>query len=83
MINKFSVHILDRNGADDGIDIITDKTQVTIIRVTYTVFIGGGAALLKKLIEKSDRLGKYMFIEDICANAKGYDKLYQMMTAEE
>lgn len=52
-------------------------------RSTYTVFIGGGAALLKKLIEKSDRLGKYMFIEDICANAKGYDKLYQMMTAEE
>ena len=47
------------------------------------MFIGGGAALLKKLIEKSDRLGKYMFIEDICANAKGYDKLYQMMTAEE
>ena len=52
-------------------------------RSTYTVFIGGGAALLKKLIENSDRLGKYMFIEDICANAKGYDKLYQMMTAEE
>ena len=52
-------------------------------RSTYTVFIGGGAALLKKLIEKSERLGKYMFIEDICANAKGYDKLYQMMTAEE
>lgn len=52
-------------------------------RSTYTVFIGGGAALLKKLIEKSDRLGRYMFIEDICANAKGYDKLYQMMTVEE
>ena len=52
-------------------------------RSTYTVFIGGGAALLKKLIEESDRLGRYMFIEDICANAKGYDKLYQMMTAEE
>lgn len=25
---QISVHILDRNGADDGIDIITDKTQV-------------------------------------------------------
>ena len=45
---------------------------------TYTVFIGGGAVLLKQFLEKADRLGKYMFIEDLKANAKGYDFLYQM-----
>lgn len=44
---------------------------------SYTVFIGGGAVLLKRFLEKSDRLGKYVFIEDLKANAKGYDLLYR------
>lgn len=44
----------------------------------YTIFIGGGAVLLKRFLEKSDRLGRYMFIEDLKANAIGYDLLYQM-----
>ena len=44
---------------------------------SYTVFIGGGAVLLKRFLEKSDRLGKYLFIEDLKANAKGYDLLYR------
>ena len=44
---------------------------------SYTVFIGGGAVLLKHFLEKSDRLGKYLFIEDLKANARGYDLLYR------
>lgn len=44
---------------------------------SYTIFIGGGAVLLKSFLEKSDRLGKYLFIEDLKANAKGYDLLYR------
>lgn len=47
-------------------------------RSTYTVFIGGGAKLLRKFLEKADRLGRYMFIEDVSANAKGYDLLYRL-----
>ena len=46
-------------------------------KISYTVFIGGGAVLLKQFLEKSDRLGKYLFIEDLKANAKGYDLLYR------
>lgn len=46
-------------------------------KTSYTVFIGGGAILLKRLLEKSDRLGKYLFIEDLKANARGYDLLYR------
>ena len=46
-------------------------------RTSYTVFIGGGAVLLKQFLEKSDRLGKYIFIEDLKANARGYDLLYR------
>ena len=44
----------------------------------YTVFIGGGSILLRRFLEKSDRLGRYLFIDDLCANAKGYDLLYRM-----
>ena len=44
-------------------------------KAAYTVFIGGGAKLLSHFLEQSDRLGKYTFIEDISANAKGYDRL--------
>lgn len=48
-------------------------------KAAYTVFIGGGAKLLYHFLEQSDRLGKYTFIEDISANAKGYDRLFQIM----
>lgn len=48
-------------------------------KAAYTVFIGGGAKLLSHFLEQSDRLGKYTFIEDISANAKGYDRLFQIM----
>ncbi|MDD2981158.1 MAG: ParM/StbA family protein [Hespellia sp.] len=47
-------------------------------RSTYMVFIGGGSMLLKDYISNSDKLEKYCFLEDICANAKGYDLLYQL-----
>lgn len=42
------------------------------------VFIGGGAKLLRKYFEESGRIGKSIFIEDICANAKRYSLLYQI-----
>lgn len=42
------------------------------------VFIGGGAQLLRSYLESSDKVGKCIFIEDICANAKGYGLLYQL-----
>ena len=44
----------------------------------YTVFIGGGSILLRRFLEKSERLGRYLFLEDLRANAKGYDLLYRM-----
>ena len=47
-------------------------------RSTYTVFIGGGAKPLQKFLEKAERLGRYMFIEDVKANAIGYELLYRL-----
>ena len=48
---------------------------------TYTIFIGGGAILLRRFLESSNRLIKYRFIDDIFANAKGYGILYRSSLA--
>lgn len=42
------------------------------------VFVGGGGIRLKKVIEASGKIGKVFFVEDINANAKGYELLYHM-----
>ena len=42
------------------------------------VFVGGGGIRLKKVIEASGKIGKAFFVEDINANAKGYELLYHM-----
>ena len=51
-------------------------------RSSYIVFIGGGAMLLKDYIIASGKLSKYRFVDDICANAKGNDLLYQLQECE-
>ncbi len=48
------------------------------LKTGYVVFIVGGALLLREYLEKSDKVGKCIFIEDICANAKGYELLYRI-----
>lgn len=42
------------------------------------IFVGGGSILLRKQIEKSGKIPYAMFLEDIRANAKGYELLYQL-----
>ncbi len=42
------------------------------------VFVGGGAILLRKQIEASGKVAHPVFIEDIRANAKGYELLYRL-----
>ena len=48
------------------------------LKTGCVVFIGGGALLLREYLENSDKVGKCVFIEDICANAKGSGLLYQV-----
>jgi plasmid segregation protein ParM len=48
------------------------------LKTGCVVFIGGGALLLREYLEISGKIGKCVFIEDICANAKGYELLYQV-----
>jgi plasmid segregation protein ParM len=42
-----------------------------------TVFVGGGAILLREHIEKSGIVAKSVFVDDIQANACGYQLLYE------
>lgn len=44
------------------------------------VFVGGGAIRLRKQIECSGKVRNALFVEDINANAKGYEFLYRMET---
>lgn len=48
------------------------------LKSSFVVFMGGGSMLLKKFIEKSPLLKKFTFIDQINANAKGYEFLYQV-----
>lgn len=42
------------------------------------VFVGGGSLLLRNQIEGSGKVGRMIFVEDVRANAKGYELLYQL-----
>ena len=44
------------------------------------VFVGGGAIRLRRQIESSGKVRNALFVEDINANAKGYEFLYRMET---
>ena len=50
-----------------GIDVTTSKC----------VFAGGGSLLLRGMIERANKVAFPIFIEDIHANAHGYELLYQ------
>ena len=54
-----------------GIDVSTSKC----------VFAGGGSLLLRGMIERGNKVAFPIFIEDIHANARGYELLYQSEVA--
>ena len=54
------------------------REQKYDLRVMRPVFVGGGSLLLKPFLEKNSRVFSPMFVEDLCANAKGYEILHQI-----
>jgi len=56
--------------AQKGFDLTEDKT----------VFMGGGAILLKDYILEIGKVQKPIFIDDVHANAKGYELLHDMQS---
>lgn len=66
MANQFLTELCNFLG-ERGIDL----------KVSKCVFAGGGAMLLRSIIERSDKVGFPIFIDDIHANAQGYLLLYK------
>lgn len=48
------------------------------LRAGPVIFVGGGAILLKRYIERSGKVAHPLFVEDIRANVKGYEQLYRL-----
>ena len=63
--------------AENWLQRIINKlhTHVTDFRTNPAVFLGGGSLLLRKQIENSTEFKYVEFIEDVRANAIGYEKL--------
>jgi len=58
-------------------DLISKLRERMIdLRSGQTVLVGGGAMLLRKQIERSGKVRSPIFVEEITANAKGYEMLY-------
>ena len=49
-------------------------------RAMPTVFLGGGAALLKRHVAPTAGLCRPVILDDVCLNAKGYERLAARMT---
>ena len=66
--------------ADDWMQRIINKLHAYVpdFRTNPAVFLGGGSLLLKSQIEKSQDFKYIEFIEDVRANAIGYEKLTAM-----
>lgn len=49
------------------------------VRAMPTVFLGGGAALLKQYVSAADGLCRPIILDDVSLNAKGYERLTEQM----
>ncbi len=49
------------------------------IRAMPTIFLGGGAALLKRHVSATDGLCRPLILDDVSLNAKGYERLTERM----
>ena len=49
-------------------------------RAMPVIFLGGGAALMKRHVSASDGLCRPLILDDICLNAKGYERLAEQLS---
>ena len=49
-------------------------------RAMPTIFLGGGAALMKRHVGAVDGLCRPLILDDVCLNAKGYERLVGQMS---
>lgn len=51
------------------------------VRAMPAIFLGGGAALMKRHVGASDGLCRALILDDVCLNAKGYERLVEQISA--
>lgn len=68
--------------AQDFVNDLTNGLRERMLDLSSgkVVFVGGGAIRLRNQIERSGKVRNALFVEDINANAKGYEFLYRMET---
>ena len=72
------IRIIEQQAKEFVNDLIGKLRERMIdLRASKAVFVGGGSILLKKYIEASDKIGYAIFVDEISANAKGYELLYK------
>lgn len=49
-------------------------------RAMPAIFLGGGAALMKRRISATEGLCRPFILDDVCLNAKGYERLVGQMS---
>lgn len=71
---------IDRTTASFTTELINQlHSKVADFRVYPTIFLGGGAICLREYIEKSKMFGITYYIDDISANAIGYEKIAEAL----
>lgn len=51
------------------------------VRAMPAIFLGGGAALMKRHVGAADGLCRALILDDVCLNAKGYERLVEQLSA--
>ena len=49
-------------------------------RAMPAIFLGGGAALMKRHVSATDGLCRPLILDDVCLNAKGYERLVEQLS---
>lgn len=74
-----AVNLVERQAGQFVSDLFgTLRERMLDLRFMKVVFVGGGSILLRRQIEASGKVGTPLFVNEISANAKGYEYLYQI-----
>ena len=82
LLSDAIVQSIHQQAQDFSEDLFSQLRERMIdLRAAQTVFVGGGASLLRPFLERSPKVGKCLFVEELNANARGYEMLYRVQAA--
>lgn len=73
--------IVERQAQDFVNDLFSTLRERGLeLKTGKVVFVGGGSILLRRQILASGKIGSALFVEDVRANAKGFELLYRAVS---